>query len=409
MSLPLDPMGQPLVVRNKRGRKVDETLPKSHQREVQRLFRARRTTHLADLERRVSLLERENVILRQWAGVKPSDRYLLGRGPTGCDTTKPLIADENDPELQLEIDDSSPHERNWPQTPPAMGPNTAQPRPSFVLDHGAHKPEASATVTTGHGLHPGVLGAPNVYDKPPPTAHGPPTAQSQVAGYQPPFDAHAYKPHPLYEQSAFDPPVQPPPAQHFDPNASALPQERLIKRETVYAPPNYAQPHEPSQTASYYSIAHRPSSYMSHPLTSQHPDHLSTPTHPLFAQSTSAWPDAYHPSTTTPLPRRPQITATLTPIVPPVGLTSGAGTSSSPSQQSSAGSDSRSATVDNSVYDHRRSSAQYIGPFPPASATPAPLPSASVYIPHPQVQTTASVYALDAHRDAPPSSESFRP
>ncbi|PVG04473.1 hypothetical protein CPB86DRAFT_673700, partial [Serendipita vermifera] len=69
-------------------RQVDETLPKSHQREVQRQFRARRAGHLLDLERRVSLLERENIILRQMARVRPSDRYLLGRGPTGCDTAK---------------------------------------------------------------------------------------------------------------------------------------------------------------------------------------------------------------------------------------------------------------------------------------------------------------------------------
>jgi hypothetical protein len=41
------------------------------------------------------------MILRHWAGVLPATRILLGRGPTGVDTTNPLIAKENDEDLQL--------------------------------------------------------------------------------------------------------------------------------------------------------------------------------------------------------------------------------------------------------------------------------------------------------------------
>ncbi|KAG8867173.1 hypothetical protein FRC20_006546 [Serendipita sp. 405] len=429
-----DLLGQPLVVRNKRGRKVDETLPKSHQREVQRLFRARRSTHLSDLERRVSLLERENVILRQWAGVKPSDRYLLGRGPTGCDTTKPLIADENDAEIQLEMDDSLPHERTWPRTPPALPP--APPRASFVLDQQPPQQPptprsevpGSTSMGTGiinHNIHPNVLQPSGgvSYDKPPQPSYQMTNAQK-------------YKPHPLYDHLEPLPPPPAPISYEPPPPSSSYGHDRLIKRESVY--PNSgasmigssqdlssAQSHS-AHSAPYYSIPHRPS--YSRPMDPYNPQPVTaipadSPTShmPLYAQS--SWPDSYAPRPpTTPVPRRPQVTATLASIVPPVGLSSGPLSSSSPQTTSSnSGSESRSNISPDGAYDQRRSSVY--SAYPPPSATPAPMPPTSVYIPHSQPpsqsQTTptsaVSMYGMDnsSHRDLsapqPPShSDSFR-
>ena len=84
------------------------------------------------------------MILRQCAGFQPSNRYLLGRGPTGCDTTKPLLADENDPEVCLvriegwtSPSNQSPvaangHESQWSITPPTA--TSLHTRPDYTLD-----------------------------------------------------------------------------------------------------------------------------------------------------------------------------------------------------------------------------------------------------------------------------------
>ncbi|KAF8742684.1 hypothetical protein AX14_002909 [Amanita brunnescens Koide BX004] len=76
---------------SKRGRKRNDNLPPNRARDVQRAFRARRAAHLQSLEQRVSELEEENGYLRQALGLPPSNRPLLGKGPTGKD--KPRLDD----------------------------------------------------------------------------------------------------------------------------------------------------------------------------------------------------------------------------------------------------------------------------------------------------------------------------
>ncbi|KAF8529823.1 hypothetical protein JB92DRAFT_2859800 [Gautieria morchelliformis] len=85
---------------SKRGRKVNKDLPPSRARDVQRAFRARRAAHLEALEDRVSVLEQENSLLRAALKLPPSDRPLLGRGPTGKEKPKSIFGTET-PEPQL--------------------------------------------------------------------------------------------------------------------------------------------------------------------------------------------------------------------------------------------------------------------------------------------------------------------
>jgi len=93
------------------------------------------------------------MILRQYAGFQPANRYLLGRGPTGCDTTKPLLADENDPEVCLvriegwtSPSNQSPvaangHEPQWSITPPTA--TSLHARPEYTLDNHPEHPYAA--------------------------------------------------------------------------------------------------------------------------------------------------------------------------------------------------------------------------------------------------------------------------
>ncbi|GJJ08272.1 hypothetical protein Clacol_002482 [Clathrus columnatus] len=93
---------------SKRGRKVNKDLPPSRARDVQRAFRARRAAHLEALEERVAALEQENALLRAALKLPPSDRPLLGRGPTGKEKPKSLfIPDSNDSSLNDSIRRSS--------------------------------------------------------------------------------------------------------------------------------------------------------------------------------------------------------------------------------------------------------------------------------------------------------------
>ena len=91
------------------------------------------------------------MILRQYAGFQPSSRYLLGRGPTGCDTTKPLLADETDPEISLvriegwtSPSNQSPvaatncHESQWASTATSL-----HTRPEYTLDTHPEHPYAA--------------------------------------------------------------------------------------------------------------------------------------------------------------------------------------------------------------------------------------------------------------------------
>ncbi|KAF8591092.1 hypothetical protein K439DRAFT_1611429 [Ramaria rubella] len=85
---------------SKRGRKVNKDLPPSRARDVQRAFRARRAAHLEALEDRVAVLEQENSLLRAALKLPPSDRPLLGRGPTGKEKPKSIF-DSEPPETPL--------------------------------------------------------------------------------------------------------------------------------------------------------------------------------------------------------------------------------------------------------------------------------------------------------------------
>ncbi|KAF8525815.1 hypothetical protein BU17DRAFT_62380 [Hysterangium stoloniferum] len=79
---------------SKRGRKVNKDLPPSRARDVQRAFRARRAAHLEALEERVAVLEQENSLLRSALKLPPSDRPVLGRGPTGKERPKSVFGSE---------------------------------------------------------------------------------------------------------------------------------------------------------------------------------------------------------------------------------------------------------------------------------------------------------------------------
>lgn len=424
-----DSLLPPLVVRNKRGRKVDETLPKSHQREVQRQFRARRAGHLLDLERRVSVLERENLILRHWAGVHPANRYLLGRGPTGCDTTKPLISDENDPEIQLVIDENSPRDRSWPppsaippaRPPPFSGEQSDAVGPNATSSQSAQP--ASATSTTQSMMNGSPMNATTslpVFEN---------KQQQGGGGFDSYPDARKFKPHPLYDQRPLfgDYPTH---VSNFEQNVPPMAAERLlVKRESIYAPPP-GQPalssllsHQQQRTTDipphdYYHSQQRPSfsrpgeGYSSQPISGVHADISSngnpagptttTTYHTMYPAHLVPWPDSYsaHNSSTSAsqiMNRRPQPATALTPltpVIPPVGLTSNSGSNGSPSSQPTSASGSvpdqqqrLPAIPADSIYAPRRPAA-YVSGFPSTSSTPTP-PS---YMPS-STQPQSSMYS----------------
>lgn len=139
------------------------------------------------------------MILRQCAGFQSSNRYLLGRGPTGCDTTKPLLADENDPEICLvriegwtSPSNQSPvaangHEPQWSIPPPTA--TSLHARSEYTLD-----------------THPEHLYA---------TYNGPKEADELVFKPQ----LHSFDPHPTkieHQPHSISPYESAPPA-HFEP------------------------------------------------------------------------------------------------------------------------------------------------------------------------------------------------
>jgi hypothetical protein len=141
------------------------------------------------------------MFLRQYAGFHPANRYLLGRGPTGCDTTKPLLADENDPEVSLvriegwtSPTNQSPvaangHESQWSLPPPTA--TALHARPEYALDT--------------HPDHP---------DHPYAAYDGPKTADKLV--FEP--QLHSFEPHPTkVEQPHSIAPYESGPTAHFDP------------------------------------------------------------------------------------------------------------------------------------------------------------------------------------------------
>ena len=348
----------------------------------------------------MSLLERENLILRHWAGVHPASRYLLGRGPTGCDTAKPLIADDNDPEIQIIIDEASPRDRSWP---PASA--VPQARPAYPQDQS--DPQSASTTSQHTSMVPNSPIAPTaapLFDK------------QQGADFDSPYpDTRKYKPHPLYDQRPMfgDYPAH---VSNFEQSVPPMAAERLlVKRESIYAPP----PTQPSLSSllshqqrtdipshDYYPSQSRPSysrpgeAYSSQPINGVLAEISSTtasvgPTtyHTMYPAHLVSWPDQYVPhSSSTPAPqimnRRPQqqqqpasALTPLTPVIPPVGLTSNSGPNGSPSSQTTSASGSvpdqqqqqqrSSAIPADPMYAPRRSAA-YGNGFPSSSGTPTP-------------------------------------
>ncbi|CAG8682679.1 1609_t:CDS:2 [Acaulospora colombiana] len=375
-SLSTDGLMPPLVVRNKRGRKVDETLPKSHQREVQRQFRARRAGHLLDLERRVSLLERENIILRQMARVRPSDRYLLGRGPTGCDTAKPLIADENDPEIHIVPESAYPRDGPWSSTSTSA--------PSHHLPVGKPNQAISGGVITPTAAPPSSTAVP-AFEK---------------SGYdQIPYpDVSKYKPHPLYDQhKLLEQPAGLTPYEH---GSSALATDRhQTPRPEI----------SPAHSTPYYTIPHRAS--FSRPGDSYgHPD-VTAGHQSSYHTGLPPWNDNY--GSTSIVNRRP---VPLTPIITPGGISSNTGANSSPSSQAASNAtpvtDSRPQTMSSDpLYGaHRQPTASSYShhAYPGTSSTPAPASSAYMT---PTSQVPASgINMYPAHLDpaSHDSQDSFR-
>jgi len=166
------------------------------------------------------------MVLRQCAGFHASNRYLLGRGPTGCDTTKPLLADENDPEVCLV------RIEGW----------TSPSNQSPVVANG-HEPQWSIAPPTASSLHTrGDYSLDTHPEHPYATYDGPKSADKLVFE----FDPHPTKmePHsmPSYENAppshfeAIQSPYDAAPPVRFDcqpPSASA---DSVSKREAFSTP-----------------------------------------------------------------------------------------------------------------------------------------------------------------------------
>jgi hypothetical protein len=335
------------------------------------------------------------------ARVRPSDRYLLGRGPTGCDTAKPLIADENDPEIHIVPESAYPRDGPWSSTStsapshlpyaldqshhhlhqPAPPQPQGQPQPQqqdSISDNATSG--GSSAAKANQAISGGVIT---------PTAVPPPTAVPafEKPGYdQMPYpDAHKFKPHPLYDQhKLLEQPAGLTPYEH---GSSALATERhQVNREyiTVPAPmPSFlSQPPRaeisPAHSTPYYTIPHRAS--FSRPGDSYgHPD--------VTAAAAAGHQSTYHPwndnyGSTSLVNRR---TVPLTPIITPGGISSNTGVNSSPSSQAASNAtpvtESRPQTMgsDPLYAPHRQptaSSYTHHAAYPTSSSTPAPGSSA---------------------------------
>jgi hypothetical protein len=337
-------------------------------------------------------LERENLILRHWAGVLPANRYLLGRGPTGCDTTKPLIADDNDPEIQLVTDDTSPRDRSWP--PASAVPSARDPYFQEQSDDvGSMNPSQTARAsTTQQTMIPNSPIAPTAA----------PVFEKQGFESSPYPDTRKFKPHPLYDQRPlFD--DYPSHVSDFEPVPALAAERLLVKRESVYAPPA-AMPSLLSQRTDiashdYYSTQSRPpysrpaDPYPSQSINGGHAEMngssatIGTNYYPAHLVS---WPDPYAPSSAPQSLNRRQPPSTLTPVNAPVGQTPGSVSSASPSSQptSASGSvpDQRLSTIAADPMYAPRRSVTYANGFPTSSGTPT-----STYM-QPSMQAQSAMY-----------------
>lgn len=316
----------------------------------------------------------------------------MGRGPTGCDTAKPLIADESDPEIQLFMDESSPNssqngvnfDRNWPQTP-----TVAPARPSFVLDQQGHPVHSEPTSYAEEKQQ--QSSAPNAFDKP----------------AYPPFDAHKYKPHPAYDAHTFDHPGSNP-TTHFD-QSQGSDRRFLVKREAVYSSQVtnanslsslLSQPSRTDLASNFYPVDSRtrpidgfqPGSQTAQNSADISPSsassatslHGSTALYP--ASAGSSWSEAYVPL------------SNGTPRQDTSGVSNGGGSGPNNGPMNDSGMHGSGT----SVFTQRRSVTYsmngYGSSVPPSSSTPAPMAS-SAYLPSSQTQANGVSLSFPSHID----------
>lgn len=202
-------------------------------RTTQRLFRENRAGHLAGrsfpaspvrdtdcrtaLCRRIELLARENMTLRDMADIEQVEREPLGYGPTGFDKKDQMIADENDPDIIL-----------VPRRP-LVEQSYARHQQEMYYD--AHRPSTSSgsspTVSTpASALSMPMLPAVHIRDaphqqSPPEFAQAPPVASYPPAPRYPPIhQQHAASYHTHHHQHQHQH-QQPSNAKYFAPNPSA--------------------------------------------------------------------------------------------------------------------------------------------------------------------------------------------
>ncbi|GAA5891907.1 hypothetical protein JCM6882_007401 [Rhodosporidiobolus microsporus] len=265
----------------KRGRKIDESLPPSRSREIQRAFRARRAALLSNLEARVVHLEAENAELRRRAGLPPDGPPVTGKvlvltsvdGETpGADIGKPGVAssakgkgkrvreEEDDGEEEREEsagvdggEEQYAQEGAWSGADAAMG---AAAEVLGELGRAAASPQGqfpSNGASTGPLPTPpnGFAGPSGLAHHPPPHAYGaaPPFSGPSPLAPFPPQIAHspaqgAQQPYPPPPPPAGYPP---PPLHRSQPSASpALPPFSTLPSPALGVPPYpFPQAHQP--------------------------------------------------------------------------------------------------------------------------------------------------------------------
>lgn len=178
---------------SKRGRKVNKDLPPSRARDVQRAFRARRAAHLEvcrtqhpppthrlmcmrqALEERVAVLEQENALLRATLKLPPSDRPVLGRGPTGKEKPKTFFGAEHPNHLMDTL------RRSSVSTSSTETSTVSQPsRPYSNGDHSFQFPHWNNALMIHQEM------AENNDSSPPVEGHPPPLKLSPISFYSQP-------------------------------------------------------------------------------------------------------------------------------------------------------------------------------------------------------------------------------
>ncbi|GAA5834416.1 hypothetical protein JCM11251_007982 [Rhodosporidiobolus azoricus] len=243
----------------KRGRKIDESLPPSRSREIQRAFRARRAALLSNLEARVVFLQAENEELRRRCGLAADGPSVTGRvlvltsvdGETpGADVGRPggaanvggsrkgkgkRMRDDVDDGEEERTEDGTPDEVAWGGEDAAMGaaaevlgelgraaasprpfaPGTAEPAEGGLptppaITAGPSRRESTSAEHSGHSRRPSIAGAaPSSHSSIPPQC-----APSPAHPFRNPFTAPPnrpnYAPPPLHlSQPSVSPALSP--------------------------------------------------------------------------------------------------------------------------------------------------------------------------------------------------------